>query len=426
MAFMRKNMLFLQKVLGLLAVSLAVVTGDLAAATAADYETPPVLGAGDVLSDGLLRSTNHQVLDEIHYDGYLFQFELETDYGSEVVTSKALLKIRVHEATVIAAASTALLQRTKLTESGMAGQPGGRDYLSARSADPRDDLGGEVQFSQIKLSGKKKTSPKQPAGDSVTDISHGNWPPGSDLALDANKRAIAARLQMDVYTSNEVAQDLLNKLARARTTGAAQLGAGFIVERDPETKLANDLVAADVRRALKDNTRDELRELNDRTLASLMIPAELRQRFLEHPAFSPRHQAYIVAYLEQLGGVEGRESFLLAALAAENETQALFYEQWARMLAVYDEQVEALVKLSPLGSTVAAHTQSGVLVLVQPVDIVYWSEHFDLLTANPERLPGGMALPARELVVTGMVTAAARRELEGRGYTVRDKFLTRR
>ena len=95
------------------------------------------------------------------------------------------------------------------------------------------------------------------------------------------------------------------------------------------------------------------------------------------------------------------------------------------MLAVYDEQVEALEKLGQVGSTVTALTTSGVLVLAQPVDIVYWSEHFDSLTDTADSLYGGTALRGRELLVTGMVTKSARRELEGRGYTVRERFLTK-
>lgn len=425
MPFMNKNILLIQKVPGVLVMCLTFMSGDLAATAAANYEMPPGLRAGEVLSAGLLRSPNHQVLDEIKYAGYLFQFELETDYGTEVVTSKALLKIRVHEATVIAEASNAMPRRTEALESGVVSQPGDRGYLAARPADSRSDVDGGVQYSQIKLTGKKKTRPRQPAGDNATGIPGSVSPMDSDPAFGAHKRAIAARLQMDVYTSNQLAQGLLNKLTRARAAGGAPLGAGFFVERDPETKLVRGLVDTDVRRALKDNTQDELRELNDRVLATLMISAEVRQRFLDHPAFTPRNTTYIAAYLEHLGSVEGRESFLLAALSAGDETQALFYEQWARMLAVYDEQVEALEKLSQVGSTVTALTTSGVLVLAQPVDIVYWSEHFDSLTDTVDSLYGGTALRGRELLVTGLVTKSARRELEGRGYTVRERFLTK-
>lgn len=419
---MHRNLLVLHVLPGLLLACLSVASA-LAGTTVLNYEAPPGLRAGEVLSTGLLRSGNHRVGDEIEYADYLLQFELETDYGSEAVISKALLKIRVHEAAIIAEASNAMQQLTKARDAGIAGQVDDRDYLSARQADPRNDLDAGIQYSQIRLSGKKKTGPGQPAENKASGFSESVSPAGSDAALDAHKRALAARLQMDVYTSNEVAQALLNKLARSRSAGMAPLDAGFFVERDPETKLARGLVDADVRRSLKDNNREELRELNDQVLTSLMIAAELRQQFLDHPVFSPRHRTYIVAYLEHLGNIEGREAFLMAALSAGNETQALFYEQWARMLAVYDEQVETLTKLSQHGSTVTALTTGGTLMLAQPVDIVYWSENIDLLTGDLDRALAGKALSGRELVITGTATTTARRELEGRGITIRDNFL---
>ena len=423
---MTKHKLLAKKVFGLLAAYLAVMSGGLAATTTLNYESPPTLMARDVLSAWLLRSENHRVLDEIQYEGYFFQFELEVDDGTELVTSKALLKIRVHEAAAVAEASNAMLLQTKVPASGSGTQPSEQDYMSARSSSARGDLVGEVPFSQIRLSGKKKTSPDTPAKAGSMGVPDSVSATGSSQGLDAHKRAVAARLQLDVYTSNAVAQGLLDQLALARVKGKAPLGAGFFIERDPETKLARGLVDAEVRRALKDNTPGELRGMNDQILATLAIPAEVRQRFLDHPAFTPRHRTFITAYLKQMGTVESGESLLLAALSAENEIQALFFEQLARMLAIYNEQVEALAKLSLAGLTVTAHTRTGTLVVAQPVDIVYWSEYFDLLTHSIDGLPEASASPGRELIVTGMFTDRARRELQGRGFTVRDRFLVGR
>ena len=244
--------------------------------------------------------------------------------------------------------------------------------------------------------------------------------------MTAYKRAIAARLQIDVYTSNQYAQDLLDKLAKMRATGNTRLGAGFFIDRDPQTKLERGLVDAEVWRALKNYTREELREMNDKILAGSIISPPIRQRFLDHPAYSPRHITFISAYLNHLGNVEGCEFFLLLALSAENETQALFFEQWARVLAVYNQQVEGIKKLSQVGGKVVAHTKSGVMVVIEPVDILYWSEHVDSLVKSLDIPIEGTAPSTRELVVTGMVTDTAHRVLEKRGYRVRDKFLTLR
>lgn len=423
---MKKHKLLVNRIFGLLAACLAVMSGGLAATKVLNYESPPMLKAKDVLSARLLRSENHRVLDEIRYDSHFFQFELEANDGTEPVTSKALLKIRVHEAEAVAAASNAMLHQTEELASGAGTQPSERDYMSAGSSDDRGDLDGGVPFSQLRFSGKKKTSPDSPEKAGSGGVPDGVSVAGNAPDLGAHKRAVAARLQLDVYTSNAVVQGLLDQLARARANGKTPLGAGFFIERDPETKLARGLVDAEVRRALKDNTPDELRGMNDRILTTLAIPADVRQRFLDHPVFTPRHRTFITAYLEQLGTVAGRELFLLAALGAENETQALFFEQLARMLALYNEQVEALASLSLAGLTVTARTRTGTLVVAQPVDIVYWSEYFDSLTRSVDGLPEASASPGRELVVTGILTDRARSELQGRGYAVRDRFLVRR
>ena len=420
---MKRHKIVTKNVSGLLAACLACMPAGVVAATDLNYESPPILMAQDVLSVRLLRSDTHRVLDEIRYDGHFFRFELESGDSTDPVISKALLKIRIHEAEAIAAASSAMLRQTEMLASGTAAQSTDRGYSSAGTPGGRGALDDGVPFSQIRLSGKKTTSPDSRAKANSRGVTDSISATGGDLSLEAHKRAVAARLQLDVYTSNIAAQDLLDQLALARVSGKPRLGASFFIDRDPETKLARGLVDAEVRQALKDNTADELREMNDRILAALAVPADVRQRFLDHPAFTPRHRTYITAYLEQLGRLENRESFLLAALAAENETQALFFEQMIRMLAVYNDQVEALASLSLAGQTVIAHTSTGTQVVAQPVDIVYWSAYFDSLSRSVDSLPGTSAVPVRELIVTGVITDRARRELQQREFVVRDKFL---
>jgi hypothetical protein len=61
--------------------------------------------------------------------------------------------------------------------------------------------------------------------------------------------------------------------------------------------------------------------------------------------------------------------------------------------------------------------------VAQPVDIVYWSAYFDSFSRSVDSLPGTSAVPVRELIVTGVITDRARRELQQREFVVRDKFL---
>ena len=62
------------------------------------------------------------------------------------------------------------------------------------------------------------------------------------------------------------------------------------------------------------------------------IQRDLIQKFLDHPAFTPRHDTIIVAALEQLGNVRGRDRFLTLALSAEDEVSANYFQNVAEIL----------------------------------------------------------------------------------------------
>ena len=66
------------------------------------YEDPPVFSASEVLPAELLKGTHHKVGDSVTVVRYGYQFELETESGTQVVWSKALLQRRIQEAEAIA------------------------------------------------------------------------------------------------------------------------------------------------------------------------------------------------------------------------------------------------------------------------------------------------------------------------------------
>src|SRR5207244_1318260 len=62
-----------------------------------------------------------------------------------------------------------------------------------------------------------------------------------------------------------------------------------------------------------------LRIINEEQLQAMGVPAALIQKFLDHPAFTPRHDTVIVAALSQLDGVKGRDMFIELCLRAQAE-----------------------------------------------------------------------------------------------------------
>ena len=147
---------------GAIAVSLSAIISSFAATSPVGYESLPQFKAGDVLSAGLLNSNHHRVLDETSPDGQFLRFELETNNGTEMLTSVALLKIRVHEATAIADASNAIIEKTNGLASGALTRPTDLDSISPSQADKYSDMDSQLYSSQIRLSGKKKMRLRQP------------------------------------------------------------------------------------------------------------------------------------------------------------------------------------------------------------------------------------------------------------------------
>src|SRR3546814_10241312 len=60
--------------------------------------------------------------------------------------------------------------------------------------------------------------------------------------------------------------------------------------------------------------------------SSDLIGDDLALRFLDHPAFTPRHDTLIVAALTNLDGVRGRNRFIELCLRAQDEVGANFFQ----------------------------------------------------------------------------------------------------
>ena len=157
---MREKKLLSHYALGLLKLSFAIVPTGFAAAPAVMYEPPPTLAAKDMLPTALLQSEYYRVLDDVRYRGYLLEFELETDRATEVVISVPLLKIRMHEATVLAEAAGISIQESARVEPDPSVRAGTLDYGTAAPFDAPGDSVGETN--QLRFPIKQKPRPRGP------------------------------------------------------------------------------------------------------------------------------------------------------------------------------------------------------------------------------------------------------------------------
>ena len=135
----------------------------------------------------------------------------------------------------------------------------------------------------------------------------------------------------------------------------------------------------------------------------------------------------MAAHVDYLSEVAGRSAVFSSALSARSEAEALSFEQYVRMLAVYHQDVGRLSRLNlDSGSMPEAVREDGGLVLVLPVDYFYWTQpwkkKFDAVGGTAVREKTGDP-PATELVVRGSISVRARKELAKRGVLVRERFL---
>ena len=75
-----------------------------------------------------------------------------------------------------------------------------------------------------------------------------------------------------------------------------------------------------------------MRIINEEKLEAMYVPQDLIARFLDHPAFTPRHDTLIVAALSKLQGVKGREKYIELCLRAQDEVGANYFQNIAEIM----------------------------------------------------------------------------------------------
>lgn len=386
------------------------------------YESPPSVRAANILPSQILRSGHHRVRDRVTLEGDMYGFEVESDYGIYQVLSLAMLETRTHELRTLAQA----ISQFKQSGNEFAEQLRGQLTVNAHSfvdvitapLNMAAQLAGNIGQTAEELGEFPSTAAARDGNPYVDAISN-------DSITGAHKRNVAYQLDLDVYSSNPRVQDFLNEVASARGAGYFKAGVATIrVPPSRRVKVAGGRLDAEIRNLLKNLTPRELNEGVDEQLKRLGVKADDRLEFLVHARFSPRHKTAITAHLDYLRGVENRSVLIRAALAAQSEPDAMSYETLARMLAHYHESVESVTELQFIADLPVAITQSERLLVVMPVDNIYWSRETDKVFGTLSRRLASIGHTRQELVLSGTLTQTARNGLEAYGFSHRESFLT--
>ena len=104
---------------------------------------------------------------------------------------------------------------------------------------------------------------------------------------------------------------------------------------------------------------------------------------------------------------------------ANSEELVLFYQQVAEMMRGYHLHVGSVDRLFALPRIPALYTKDHALVVMLPVDHLFWTSRVALVAqALTAHVPNRPRIARREVWIAGRVSPRARQEFESLGWAV--------
>jgi hypothetical protein len=162
--------------------------------------------------------------------------------------------------------------------------------------------------------------------------------------------------------------------------------------------------------------------MNGEKLNAMNVHPEVADAFLNNTVYSPRNQTLLVNALDEMKGVGNRATFVRLAAGTTDRDIAFFRERQAQMYAGYHKAVAPFETFLALGEFAAARTAKNEVVFNVPLDYLVWTQEMAQLLTAADGVVNRLTRPAnKQLWVTGMVSARAKKEIEGRGWQVQER-----
>lgn len=389
----------------------AAAVGRAAIAQEARDSVPETRPASQAAPSSLLRGPHYTVGPDVVCYDYLNTYNVSSDFGQFVATSDTRLRRLALEIAAIAALKQ--VEETKaFSDAAMAAGKG--VYAGAKNliSDPvatlstiPDGIGAIFgrATEQVRRSGRSKYE-----DNAAKEI----------LAVSSFKRDNAAKLGVDVYSSNEVLQRELNRVAWAAAAGNLSLSALSLATGAVALQVASHVRLIEQARDLVQATPpSELSRRNRDALRRIGVPDAGVNQFLQNKWLSPRHQTVIVASLTALGNIPGRADFVTYANQASNEDEAFLFQQTAELLAGYSASVAPVRQIVMSNNLPLALLDRRGPVLLVPIDRLLWTDANAAIAANLAT----RQQPVRAVWITGQASALARSGLRHLGFELTEQ-----
>jgi hypothetical protein len=375
------------------------------------------MSAQALLPADWLMGPHHVVQNDVVNDGAQHHFVVTSEFGTFPAAGTSMLRTRVIESEAIAALKET--RQSKVFADALEFQVlhpfRGLKMLLTDPARVGNSVGGGL-LEFLAMPGRFLNFESSDHEDSMTK---------SAIGFSYLKRKIAFQFGVDVYSSNPELQNELNELTWVAFTAdlAPQVGylfmpAGAILWMSFSATRWTSYLDEQVR----DYSAGDLRAMDRDRLQKMGIKEEDIHRFFLNALYSPRHSTVITHALDELTGVDHREAFLTLATEATSEQLVLFYQQVAEMMRGYHLHVSPIDRLIALPRIPALYTKHHALVVMLPVDYLFWTSRVALVAqALTSHVPTRPRVAQRELWIAGNVSPRARQEFEALGWTVHEQ-----
>lgn len=383
------------------------------------FESAGRVDAKMFLPEDLMKGRLHTIGAEAENDGLLNTYFFYTGDNAFGVITGTALRIRIRELYAI----DKLRGTSKTDAFTNAMKAAGKQKVDGVVKIVKDPVGtikrvpqGASRFFGRIGEGLKGGKSEDEVGNALQSIS----------GVEKAKVALAAKLGVSPYSTNQELQEQLTNVARAMAGGGLVLSAALLPIGGAVGGVITVLnVNQNLQATLVNSTPNDLRIMNRKKLFALGVSRENADEFLMHPWYSPWHETIITDALATIGA--NPTQFLEKACHALTEEDANYFQSLAQVLARYHKTKAALTSIGLEGGTVCAMDSNGILVIPLSCDYAIWSE----FAAGRVELFGQLPQTRSEikglaLWVDGKVSDRAARELTNRKIDLATEVLAHR
>lgn len=385
-----------------------------------EYESFAVLNLGDIIDVSALNGALYQIDEDVRNDGFLNRYKVTSEFGEWEVSSTVLLKLRLREIEAIAKMRE-IDEDESVDDAIEEDVDQVKDGVSGLIEDPAGAIQGAASGvgKLFKLTGESWKS-RHTREDESQMKSLGKAVSGYDKAW----RKYAGEFGVDPYSSNQVLQEELDRLATAAAQGSVFAiavkslipgGLGFAISATGMTQALNEVLIT--------SSEVELRIINREKMLGMEMDPELVERYLDDNSSSSTYKTYLVGALETMHGVKGRHHFIEHALNSPAEDVSIFRSTSAIMYAWYHKEMKSIDRFERFDTIAVAVDTGNQLVIQAPLDHVLWTESLDLaLESIDETIGLSQDFSNKLFMLTGTMSGRAKEEIEDREWLVTEKI----